>query len=527
MNVESFLSHHGIKENPFGAEEARHDPVFARLIQSTTSHPDFPKILGRIDQPSTSVVFGEKGSGKTAIRMLIGRKVVEHNDNHPDRRTLLVAYDDLNPVLDRVMQRRRGEMGFHKATKADPDQMLERFRLEDHQDAVLSLAVTKLVDGFLGVSDGSGEPVPMPDALNKKIKKIPRQLRADFAVLCALYDLPRTGAVPQRWRALRAKLRLGWLPPLKLIEVLGTTAAVIAAGLLIATAVMTDDPVWLIPAAGLAASAAVVLWGVWAWRHLSLWSLARKISREVPAVGRKAADLRAMFLELPKGDLANVPWPVPLKSPGEGRAKGLPGNQDSRYQLTARLLAVLREVGYTGMIVLVDRVDEPTLICGQPQRMRAVIWPMLDNKWLQQEGVGLKLLLPLELRHLLHRESAAFFQEARLDKQNLIDRLSWSGATLYDLCTTRLRACREENPDGVYLTDLFEPDVTREMIIDALDQMHQPRDAFKFLYSIILEHCRTTSNDQATYKIPRLTLEAVRRQQSQRVQELYRGVTPA
>jgi hypothetical protein len=140
---------------------------------------------------------------------------------------------------------------------------------------------------------------------------------------------------------------------------------------------------------------------------------------------------------------------------------------------------------------------------------------MFDNKFLQQERIGLKLLLPLELRHALRRESADFFQEARLDKQNLVDRLVWSGPTLYDLCSARLRACREDKSRGdMYLTDLFDPSVSREMLVDALDQMIQ-------------EHCRMVPEDEAQFQIPRLTLETVRKEQAQRVQELYRGLSPA
>ena len=55
MNAETFLSHHGLTENPFAAEEARHDPVFQRLSDGQTSHPEFDKILGRLDEPSTSI----------------------------------------------------------------------------------------------------------------------------------------------------------------------------------------------------------------------------------------------------------------------------------------------------------------------------------------------------------------------------------------------------------------------------------------------------------------------------------------
>jgi len=155
----------------------------------------------------------------------------------------------------------------------------------------------------------------------------------------------------------------------------------------------------------------------------------------------------------------------------------------------------------------------------------------LGSSFLKQEGVGMKMLLPLELRYELARESAAFFQEARLDKQNLIERLSWSGATLYDLCNQRLAACSKggPSPDGepASLRTLFAEDVSREMLIDALDQMNQPRDAFKLLYAVIQEHCRLVAEDEGAFRIARLTLETVRRDQVKRVQDLYRGRGPA
>lgn len=297
---------------------------------------------------------------------------------------------------------------------------------------------------------------------------------------------------------------------------------VIAASLMIGWLIVRDDaPWWLTPAIGVAVAAAVLAWGYVAYAQASLWLLCRRIRREMPAIERSTADLRKMLDDLSSRELARQPFPVPTHE------KDLKTPSDARYQLTRRLVDLLHPFGYVAVLVLVDRVDEPTLISGDPERMRSVVWPMFDNKFLQQEGIGIKLLLPIELRHLLHRESAEFFREARLDKQNMIDRLTWSGATLYDLCSARLRAVRPEDADPISLTDLFEESVTREMLVDALDQMHQPRDAFKFLYQVIQEHCRLVPEDAADYKVARLTLENVRRMQSQRVQELYRGLTPA
>jgi len=227
--------------------------------------------------------------------------------------------------------------------------------------------------------------------------------------------------------------------------------------------------------------------------------------------------MMSMLLRFRRGDLERQSWPLASAD-----------QQNRRYELTGHLVEALNAVGFSGLTVVIDRVDEPTLISGKADRMRSLVWPMLDNKFLQQDRVGLKMLLPIELRYMLYRESSDFFQGARLDKQNLIDRLSWSGATLYDMCSSRLRACSDRHEtQPISLTDLFETDVTREMLIDALDQMQQPRDAFKFLYNVIQEHCRISPQDQLRFKIAQLTVDTVRRAQSQRVQELQRGLAPA
>ncbi len=512
MNVESFLAHYGLLENPFAAEEARQDPVFGRMIHARLAHPDFPKILGRLDKPSTAVVFGEKGSGKTALRLLIGDHVAAHNREHSDSRMLLVAYDNFNPFLDNLLRAR------HQDTRA----MLADFRLEDHQDAILSLAVSRLVRALLGERDAGDAPVLLPNRLGRAIGSMPRQNRVDLALLAALYDQPDAGSVAARWRRLRAKLRLGRQRPLHGLRNLALllTMAAVGLGLTYLLLPIAAVPAWLMPLWILVSAAALVSWGYWLRRSLRLWRLCHRVAEELRATGRTVGELREILADLRPHELDHQPLPVPAHA---GQAQ-----RDSRYQLTRRLLDALGYLGYGGMIVLVDRVDEPTVVSGDAERMKAIIWPLFDNQFLQQERIGFKLLLPVELRYLLRRESPQFFQEARLDKQNMVDRLAWSGATLYDLCSSRLRACRKDTAtDDIALTDLFAEDVTPAMVVDALEQMHQPRDAFKFLYALIQEHCRLVPEDAADFRIARLTVESVRRDQSQRLHELYRGLAPS
>ena len=63
-------------------------------------------------------------------------------------------------------------------------------------------------------------------------------------------------------------------------------------------------------------------------------------------------------------------------------------------------------------MVLVDRVDEPHFVNGSVERMRGLLWPLLDNKFLKHPGLGFKLLLPIELSYFIDREDRDFYQRA-------------------------------------------------------------------------------------------------------------------
>ncbi len=138
--------------------------------------------------------------------------------------------------------------------------------------------------------------------------------------------------------------------------------------------------------------------------------------------------LRKILLQFPAGQIIGQPLPAYQRT-------------DDRYELLAKLQGVLRSLHIEGIIVLVDRVDEPYLINGSTDLMRALIWPMLDNKFLKHPGLGIKLLLPIELERLIDREDRDFHQRARLDKQNMIRSLAWTGQSLYDMAIARIKAC--------------------------------------------------------------------------------------
>jgi hypothetical protein len=241
---------------------------------------------------------------------------------------------------------------------------------------------------------------------------------------------------------------------------------------------------------------------------------AKNIAAEIRCVDHPATILKKVLGDLQQKDLASLPLPSS-------------GDQDCRYELLGRLQRVLKSLQFVSMTVLVDRVDEPSRISGDARKMKHLIWPLFSHKFLQQDGVGIKMLLPIELGYELKKEDADFYSRARLDKSNLIERLEWTGVTLFDICSKRLSSVYEGDGQAPSLNDLFEDNVHNQEIIEALDQMKQPRDAFKFFYDLLQQHCQNATDDDPAFLIPKLTLDQVRRKQAQRVTELARGYSAA
>lgn len=512
MTVSDFLHHWSLTENPFRGEEARSDAVFAKMggtpavggFDGGTYHSDFEKIFGDPRRPGASVVFGEKGSGKTAIRMQIARRIGEFNRANPGAKLLLVPYDDLNGVLDRVHDRLGGKT---------PLESLQKLRLVDHMDAILHSIVPRLVDAIL-------DPDSISDGLDlgqgKPVKRLSKDLRVDLLLLQAAYDRPENAE--GRTVHLRRKLRIG--PPASVLW--GGLLLAIVPLLLVAGLVYVNYftlPEWLPRKVGdwtlavVAGLYVLLALKLVAWDRLALLRTGGRIRKQIRVVQRGHGSYAQSLRQIDAGvrDAANLPFS---------------DSDESRYLMLERLRRVIRAFGFLGMIVVLDRVDEPTLVSGDPDRMKAVVWPLLNNKFLQQEGFGLKMLLPMELRHAVFRESSSFFQEARLDKQSLIEHLSWTGAMLYDLCESRMGACAHEGAAKPKLLDLFAEDVARQDVVDALDRLHQPRDAFKLMYRCIGEHCAAVTRGQEEWKIPRHVLTSVVKQEAERVQQMFRGIRP-
>jgi hypothetical protein len=477
MRIQQFLDHHGIAANPFADEDARTDLVFKGACIRNVFHPAWDKIYGDPSEPATAVVFGEKGTGKTAIRLQLAGHLGDYNAEHPKSQVLVVEYDDFNPFLDRFREKFSGR-------RRRAERLLEQWRLWDHIDAVLSLCVTQLVDRILENRQArhpAARDEPLP------IDRLDAAQRRDVMLLAACYDQSTAENQFQRWQRLRRKMGFStWRSKWDIL--LGAAVSVAAPALAFGTGNWQWFTYWLfyLPIAA--------AWAPRGWRLLRWGWTARRIARNARTLRHSVKLLCRALLNFPGGKIVGQPLPASPRT-------------DDRYELLTKLQGVLRSLDISGVIVLVDRVDEPYLVNGATELMRALVWPLLDNKFLKHPGLGLKLLLPAELERLLDRQDRDFHQRARLDKQNMIRSLDWTGQSLYDMANARLAACAAEGRQPRAL-DLFEG-VDQRRLIDAFGELRTPRHLFKFIYRLLTTHCNAHTEEQPAWKISAATFESV------------------
>ena len=537
MNIQSFLEHHGIVRNPFAEEDAQTDQVFKEYCISSAYHPIWDKVYGDPCEPSTAMIFGPKGSGKTAMRLQIDRHLQKYNQDNPNKRVFIIRYDDFNPFLDHFCER------MNKRTSRKPEKVLDAWKLWDHMDAILCLGVTKLGDEIVA---SSKDPNGMIDKAT--LKNLDRTAARDMLMLASSYDQSSEGSFKKRWETLRKKLRYGNLGAKKrwLLAVVWSSLVVIFFALWFLRPIANEQPreaapvevrvtndaethlvghlliredepvkanrsgvatffgwfnsifgnqrpafkwLWLAPLLMLLGSLPYIV------RWIKCHSMALGIRKHMRVGKREVGPVRRTLMQIPAKEMASQPLPRYDRT-------------DDRYELLQKFQSVLKQLGFTGTIVLFDRIDEPHLTGGKPELMRRFVWPLLDNKLLKHPGLGFKMMLPQELYRDMEREPREFHERARLDKQNVIPAFEWSGEALYDLARARMKACAAQgkSPEP---KDLFADEVDYKRLLASYQALRVPRHLFRFLYRVLVDHCNRYTDSEPEFKIQAETFETV------------------
>ena len=342
----------------------------------------------------------------------------------------VVAYDDFNPFLDRFRDRFSGR-------RRKPERVLAEWRLWDHIDADFVAGGDAVGGPGVGGETGpaSGRAATSRCRWNCSIASQAR----DLLLLAACYDQSTAETPEQRWQQLQRKLRFPiWRSKWDLALGIARDAGGAGAVRLVRNwhwFCALSGRGWRLPPAGCRGRGG---WLKWQWTGAADHPQYPRARLTMPSL------LRRMLMHFTaSGSSSASPCPTWQRT-------------DDRYELLGKLQGAAADARISsGIVVLVDRVDEPYLINGSAELMQALIWPMLDNKFLKHPGMGVKLLLPIELERQIDRQDRDFHQRARLDKQNMIRSLDWTGQSLYDLANARLKACAAEQKSPT-IDELFE-----------------------------------------------------------------------
>lgn len=167
--------------------------------------------------------------------------------------------------------------------------------------------------------------------------------------------------------------------------------------------------------------------------------------------------------------------------PGLFEFHGIPRTTENRFTLLKSFMDLVQYFGLSGAYLLVDRVDEPTSIKGDPEKMRELVTPILDDQLFQIDHLGIILFLPYELHDLK--------KYYRSDRIKTISSINWSPDNMIRLIEKRMNVARRPGSPPIQLSDLFEEN--GESKAQFIVRQLTPRNAFRLLSIIIEEHCGT------------------------------------
>ena len=475
MFTNEWQNYWGLERDPFSCEDADKDFVLSEL-DSGSVHSGFDRIYGDPRMPAPGIVFGEKGSGKSGLRLMMKRRLEEHNADSEGAKVFIVEYIDFNAYLEH----------FRGQSSSSPEKLMSAWSLSDHIDSLLSIGTTQLVDGCL-------------DGTEKHEKLSPKQ-KLNLLLLTSLYYNSKNHTASHATRRLTRTLRC--FNGRKFKRNLGLILLTLVSIALAAAPHAGEGD--LGPANYWYIGGGLLLAASWI-RHKSVDFFTRRRAR------RAAASIRVLPRE--PSTIADVLASVPTSQRAEYT---LPesNREEGRYELLQRLFDLTDAFGYSGWYILLDRVDEPSLLSGDSKLMSQFIEKLLDIKLLQYPGLALKLFLPIELETLYRTATPEDLKRMRLDKSNLIPELKWGGQELYEIANKRLRVCLKHGSQLKTLDGLFDPEFDLEHLRSTMQALGTPRYSFGFLSSVVLAHVNELPGDLAkddpAWRIPLSRFEVER-----------------
>lgn len=427
-----FLRSHGLVRNPFIEEESQNDKVFEDLVNEagyTFNHQAWDKFFGDPPGCGTSMIFGVKGSGKSALRLALEKNIGHFNSGHSER-ILLLSYDDFNGFLEAFKRKLEQDRTRTAAVT------LNDFKLAQHLDAILVCGMESLLSEL--------KTADLP------LDQLEQYQRHDLMMLMAFY----VSGPPDRYNRIMSAMSRKLLGR-GALQSMGRGLKGFLGGLF---------------TLGLAPLGVSMFYR----------GVARSAAREIVVRDRDARDVERALRAIPRGYLKDQ----------DVRRKGWRDEDDLRRLFLSKFLDCVLALGYRQIVVVMDKVDEPSLINGDREKMEAFVWPLWNNRILQlHPNLSFKMLLPRQLYESVRKATSEKANIARFDKQKIIYPFRWGDKQLFDIMSDRLRICRADPSDPYPLDRLFDSSINRGELLGILDKLRQPRFVLNYLYRLMAETC--------------------------------------
>ncbi|MCL2001670.1 MAG: hypothetical protein FWG74_09560, partial [Planctomycetes bacterium] len=227
----------------------------------------------------------------------------------------------------------------------------------------------------------------------------------------------------------------------------------------------------------------------------------------LPTDANEQNSLCCAFRSLPGDRFKNLILPRAF----DGNERNAPPAEENRYKYLQFFQDIIVISGYTGILVFVDQVDEPTMVHGDPKKMWAFIRSMMDNKLLSVKNMGIKFLLFRGLHKEYQREEDGFLSKSRLDKQNVVWSLEWGGANLLDLANHRLADCLVDPGKATDVKSLFDK-CLHDRLVSEFGNCRTPRKLFEFLNTTIKIHISKHPSSEPVYIINETSFELAKKE---------------
>ena len=172
-----------------------------------------------------------------------------------------------------------------------------------------------------------------------------------------------------------------------------------------------------------------------------------------------------------------------ISAPAEALLKSLTGTSaNTARAILAKLTELARAFGFSGVCVLVDKIDETASTANSAEATARLVHPLLSHiQLLEVEGFAWIMFIWNNVQG--HFDSKI---PVRLDKIAHAN-ITWNNATLSEMVENRMKFFSNGRCD---FSALFEPGLNTEKIFDGLVAMSvsSPRELIKLLDIIIREH---------------------------------------